>query len=554
MNMQGLFLLLPLIAPALLIIYGSSLALSSDKAKVSRKVAEGIALIGIVISIISAIALYQYGTMQSSLIGWAGLGFSLRMDALSVSIFIMIAILGFIILRFSVNYLDGESRKAVFFSRLAITIASVELLILSGNLFQILAFWIITSMCLHSLLVFYRSRPQAIAAARKKFVLARLGDVSLLVAIVCIYLSMGTGDLQTLFEATQAAGFQMNALLSTATVLLVLTAVLKSAQFPTHGWLIEVVETPTPVSALLHAGLLNAGPFLMARMSYLMIESTSASMMLIIIGGLTALFASVVFLTQPSVKVALGYSSVAHMGFSLLLCGFGVYAAAILHVVAHSFYKAHSFLSSGSAVEVVRSHKVSVPKRKGNILRIALSISVALSTYLGFSYLWGIQVGQNISIMAVGLIIVMGLSQILTATIDSAGKLKAVGLAIGMTLLVSLSFFTLEHGARSILNSQLPALQEPTTLVSWTIIGLLSGYGLVTLLQLISPLMKSSGFGYRLGIHLRNGFYANVIFDRMIGSLKNEKFKWANLTVQEHSETRSTGDEKIQRTEVLLNN
>lgn len=550
--------LIPLIAPALLLIYAGALATSTNKSQVSRARGEAIAVVGIIISLVSAICVYQFGMMQSSLLGWQGLGFALRLDALSISMFAMISILGYVILRYSANYIDGESRKAVFFSRLAITIASVELLILSGNLFQILFFWVITSMCLHSLLVFYRSRPQAIAAARKKFVLARLGDLSLLAAVVCIYMSIGSGDLQVIFEATQAANFAMNGLLISATILLVITAMLKSAQFPTHGWLIEVVETPTPVSALLHAGLLNAGPFLMVRMSFLMIESTSASLMLIIIGGLTALFASVVFLTQPSVKVALGYSSVAHMGFSLLICGFGVYAAAILHVVAHSFYKAHSFLSSGSVVDGVRSRKVSLPARKGSMLRIALSIAMALGTYLLFCELWGIQIEQNFNLVAIGLIIVMGLSQLLAATVDTSGRTKTIMLTIGMTLLVSLSFFTLEHGARSILGSQIPELQEPVALISSAITALLVCYATVILLQLVSPRMKSSGFAYRLGIHLRNGFYANVIFDRMIGSLKNEKFKWANLTVEEEEEqpeeNRSSSNTPLHRTEILLNN
>lgn len=546
--------LIPLIAPLLLLIYAGVLAVTTNKSQVSRIQGEVIAVVGVIVSLVSAIAIYQFGTMQSTLIGWQGLGFALRLDALSISMFIMISILGFIILRYSANYLDGESRKAVFFSRLAITIASVELLILSGNLFQILFFWVITSMCLHSLLVFYRSRPQAIAAARKKFVLARLGDLSLLFAVICIYLSMGSGDLNVIFEATQSADFAMDGLLTSATVLLVITAMLKSAQFPTHGWLIEVVETPTPVSALLHAGLLNAGPFLMVRMSFLMIESTSALIMLITIGGLTALFASVVFLTQPSVKVALGYSSVAHMGFSLLICGFGLYAAAILHVVAHSFYKAHSFLSSGSIVDGVRSRKVSLPARKGNLLRIALSISMALGTYLLFCNLWGIRIEQNYNLVAIGLIIVMGLSQLLAATIDTAGKFKTIMLTIGMTLLVSLSFFTLEHGARSILSSQIPELQEPVALISGAITVLLVCYAVVILLQLFSPRTKTSGFAYRLGIHIRNGFYANVIFDRMIGSLKNEKFKWVNLTVEEEEEQSEVNRSTMRRPEVLLNN
>lgn len=558
--MQATILIfVPLIAPFLLLLYAGLSALGiSRESGIGKVRAETIGLVGIVITLMSAWIVYLQGTIQSDLLGWAGLGFALRLDVLSVSMLVMIAILGLVILKFSANYLDGERRKGAFFSRLAVTIASVELLILSGNLFQILFFWIITSMCLHSLLVFYRNRPQAVAAARKKFIVARLGDLSLIAAMICIYLSMGTGNLDAIFDATQAVDFSMDAALIWATCLLVITAALKSAQFPTHGWLIEVVETPTPVSALLHAGLLNAGPFLMVRMSFLMIESTSASMMLIIIGGSTALIASVIYMTQPSVKVALGYSSVAHMGFSLLLCGFGVYTAALLHVVAHSFYKAHSFLSSGSVVDEVRVRKIGLPKRSGSMGRIALSISLALGIYFLFCYLWGIELSQHFSLMAIGVIIVMGLSQILAATIDSNGGLKAIMLTVGMTLIVSLSFFTLEHGARFLLGSQIPAMKNPAPVIQWMTLGILGCYSAIIFLQLLAPRLKSTLFGYRLGIHLRNGFYANVIFDRIIGSLKNEKFKWANLTVKEELEPQESDPSiekiKILTTEALLNN
>ena len=514
-----------------------------------------IGLAGITVALISVFLVYFNGTMESALLGYMGLGFSLRLDILSVSMLVMISILGFVILKFSENYLDGEDRKNIFFNRLAITIASVDFLVLSGNLFQIFFFWVITSMCLHSLLVFYRNRPQAVTAARKKFIVARLGDISLLLAIAFIYLSIGTGDLSTIFQTVGNSNFVLDGWLTWATGLLVITAALKSAQFPTHGWLIEVVETPTPVSALLHAGLLNAGPFLMVRMSHLMIESTSASLMLVTIGGLTALLASAIYMTQPSVKVALGYSSVAHMGFSLMLCGFGVYTAAILHVVAHSFYKAHAFLSSGSVVELVRGRKFAVPQRKGNILRVAISLFLAVGIYLVFCMLWNIHPDQNFNLMAIGLIIVMGLSQMLASTFDAGGGRKAILLSIGMAIVVSTSFFTLEHGTRVLFGSQIPLVQQPGIVMQNAIWILLISYALVIGLQLLAPRFNKTEFGYRVGVHLRNGLYANVIFDRLIGSLKNEKFKWANLSVQEDSIDADFSQNVMnRRAEVLLNN
>ncbi len=531
--LNPIFPYLPLVSVYSLLAFAYLIASRSTKGSPTLgSTATMVGLLGIVSSVSSLIIVLNVGTLHSALLGFNGLGFSLRLDTLSTSLLTMISILGFVILKFSDNYIDGDQRKGIFFRRLAVTIASVELLVLSGNLVQLFTFWVITSVCLHYLLTFYKNRPQAIGAARKKFIVARIGDTSLLIAGLLIYLEMGTGELAAIFDGLQSMD-GLNGPMIGATILLVIAAVLKSAQFPTHGWLIEVVETPTPVSALLHAGLLNAGPFLMVRMGFLMIESTPASMMLIVIGGFTALFASIVYMTQPSVKIALGYSSVAHMGFSLLICGFGVHTAAILHVVAHSFYKAHAFLSSGSVIDAVRARRIAISKREGSIMKITMGMAMSLGIYGFACFLWGVQPAEDFGLMVTGAIIVMGISQVMVATMDIKSKVEVLLTSIGIAVLVAFSFFTLEHGASLLLEGQLPNKFEPgmaITIASYTVITF---YALAVVLQLIAPNLKPGSSGYQMGIHLRNGLYVNVIFDRMIGSLKNEKFKWANLNVQE---------------------
>lgn len=524
---------IPLVAAYSLLAFAYLVASKSPKGNANLgSTANMVGLLGIVSSLASLIIVLNVGTLHTPLLGVDGLGFSLRLDTLSTSILTMIAILGFTILKFSNHYMDGDQRKGIFFRRLAITIASVELLVLSGNIFQLITFWVITSFCLHYLLKFYKDRPQAISAARKKFIVARVGDFSLLIAGLLIYLEFGSGELAVIFEGIQSMGALTTPLVA-ATVLLVVAAILKSAQFPTHGWLIEVVETPTPVSALLHAGLLNAGPFLMVRMGFLMIESTPASILLIVIGGFTALFASVVYMTQPSVKTALGYSSVAHMGFSLLICGFGVHTAAILHVVAHSFYKAHAFLSSGSVIDLVRARRIAAPKRNGSFFRIALGIAFSLGIYALACFLWGVNPSENFGLMVTGAIIVMGISQVFVALTDTKSTINTVLASTGIASFVAASFFMLEHGASVLLTGQLPLSAEPGMAVQIAAVIVIGMYAVVVFLQLIAPTLKRSSLGYQLGVHIRNGLYVNVIFDRMIGSLKNEKFRWVNLKIQE---------------------
>lgn len=252
-------------------------------------------MVGLAISVTSAVAVATNGTLVSPLFGSNGLGASLRLDPLSVLIFSMVSLLAVVIIRFSRTYLDGDEREGLFIGRLCWTIAAVEVLVLSGNFVLFFGAWVATSLSLHQLLIFYSERRGAVVAATKKFVAARIGDASLLGAGFLLYDRFATGDLGTLF--TLAASAQADWRIELATVLIAVAALFKSAQFPTHGWSVEVMETPTPVSALLHAGILNAGPFLVMRFAYVMELGTLSAMLLVVVGGFTALFASVVLLT-----------------------------------------------------------------------------------------------------------------------------------------------------------------------------------------------------------------------------------------------------------------
>jgi len=429
----------------------------------------------------------------------------------------MVALLGVVILRFSRTYLDGDARQGAFLGRMCLTIASVEVLVVSGNLVLFIAAWIATSLSLHTLLLFYPERPAAVAAAKKKFIAARIGDACIIGAATLLYQQFGTGDLGALFA--QASETPSNLAIEVAAGLIAVAALFKSAQFPTHGWLVEVMETPTPVSALLHAGILNAGPFLVMRFASVMDLGTASAVFLVIGGGFTALFASVVLLTQPSVKVALGYSSAAHMGFMLLVCGLGVYPAAVLHLVAHSFYKAHAFLSSGSAVEVARAEPVAVPPRLKSPVRILFSVAAAGAIYLGLATVLGFTPAENPALLAVGAILVMGLTQLLAPAFDSAGTAAGMARTAALAVGVTLAFFTLEEGARLLLIASLPEATQPTAVVIVLASGVLVSFAIAILLQVVG-VPAGSTLRHRAYVLLRNGLYANAVLDRMVGAYR----------------------------------
>jgi NAD(P)H-quinone oxidoreductase subunit 5 len=475
-------------------------------------------MFGMLVAAVAVGLLLLHGPMQSATLGAQGIGFSIRLDSLSVIMFAMIALLSYNIVRFSRTYMDGDPRQGIFLGRLSATIASVEVLVLSGNLGLLVAAWILTSLTLHELLVFYRERRGARVAARKKFIAARLGDVCLIAATALLYLQVGSGDLQTIFTALQELpGSQRTpAFVEGAALLIEIAAILKSAQFPTHSWLVEVMETPTPVSASLHAGILNAGPFLAVRMAFVLEQTTFAPLLLIAIGGFTALFASKALLAQHSIKVGLGYSSAAHMGFMLMICGLGVYAAAILHLVAHSFYKAHAFLSSGSVIDSARAASLTLPRRLGNPVRVLGSLILAVAIFVGFAQLLHLADGT----LPLGIILVLGLAQIIAPTLDSDGEIAGVAQAALLGTAVAAAFFVLEFTFAALLGPVLPAIIAPVPAVQVAIWTTVVVFGVATLFQIWRPARPASAWQRRLALHLRNGLYANAAFDRLVGALR----------------------------------
>ena len=520
MEQEKFISLIGLVSPALFALTALLSWFYHGRRAVVVKRSAGLAsVVALVSAAITSILVMVNGNIQSSFWEFAGLGFSVRLDSVSLIMFSMIALLSIVIIRYSSNYLDGDERHGSFIGRMSATIASVQLLVISGNLFMLFIVWVATSLALHRLLIFYPDRNRAKIAAKKKFIVARIADVSLLAGIILLYSHFQSGDLKTIFNGMKNLGADGTYSLEIAAVLMAFSAILKSAQFPTHGWLIEVMETPTPVSALLHAGLLNAGPFLMVRMAFVIQASTLAPLLLIVIGGFSALFASVVFLTQPSIKTALGYSSMAHMGFSLTLCGFGVYPAAMLHLVAHSFYKAHAFLSSGSIIENIRSARIELPKRKGSVLRILIGISLSLLVYFGIARLWGVKLSDEFALLAIGLVIVMGLAKLVATAIDSEGSFITSFGVILLTGVVTVAFFAFEGAMHKLLLGQVPGIAAPGSITVFLILLFLLSSAVVIGAQLVGPVTKKHKFAQNLAIHFRNGWYVNAHFDRLVGAL-----------------------------------
>ncbi|MEI6832379.1 MAG: proton-conducting transporter membrane subunit [bacterium] len=347
-------------------------------------------------------------TVLSGMVAGLDLNLSFKVDALSTVLFAMISVLGAVISQYSLRYLDGEERQGYFYKNLLFTVSAVSLLVLSSNLIMFFIAWCLSSIGLHRLLLFYPQRPLAVAAARKKFLISRLGDLFLLAGFVICYNVFKSFEFERIFAlaADQAFASANGSMIASAGVFLALGAIAKSAQFPLHFWLPETMETPTPVSALMHAGIINAGGFLIIRLSPLLTHVELPHLLLTLAGAVTAVYGALVMITQNDIKKKLAYSTISQMGLMIFACGLGAYSIALFHIIAHSFYKAYAFLSTGDLVG--ESKKSSLQLAPFGAWYSALATVVGL-TVLGYGVVY--QDGTHFSYFAYAGLLIIALMQ-----------------------------------------------------------------------------------------------------------------------------------------------
>jgi NAD(P)H-quinone oxidoreductase subunit 5 len=286
--------------------------------------------------------------IEIPMIGHWSLVLGVFANGLSTGFAFAISVLAMLIFKFSQRYLRSDASEKCFYTWGHLTVASVLAMTIADNLALFALCWFGTSFALHKLLTLYGMRPAAQFAAKKKFIISRIGDICIFAAGVLLYRSFGTlnfGELSAL--AGQMSGEVNLNLMST---LLVIGAMTKSAQFPFHSWLPETMEAPTPVSALMHAGVINSGGYLILRTYDLVHSAHWAGDFMCVVGILTVVICGLTQFTTPDVKRRLAHSTSAQMGFMFLQLGLGVPGAAFLHMLGHAFYKAHAFLTSGLLV------------------------------------------------------------------------------------------------------------------------------------------------------------------------------------------------------------
>ena len=283
---------------------------------------------------------------------------------------------GFVVIANSQRALGGESNQASFARALLATLTCVTTLIAARNLGLVAVAWTATSFALHRLLTFYGARRPAVVAAHKKFVQSRLADGCLALALTIVVHQLGTLDVARVNAAPPSGP------LAVAAVLVVFAVVLKTAQVPFHGWLTQVMEAPTPVSALLHAGVVNLGAMVLLKIAPWIDQVMTARVLLVGVGSCTAVLAGLVAGTRVSIKASLAWSTSAQLGFMLVECGLGAWHMALIHLVAHSAYKAHAFMSAGGAVQHFRERQ---GRARGAAPTLVAALVTAAALVLGFA-------------------------------------------------------------------------------------------------------------------------------------------------------------------------
>jgi NADH-quinone oxidoreductase subunit L len=287
---------------------------------------------------------------------------SLQADTLTAFMLVTVTFIGTFIAVFSAGYMHGDEGYPRFFAVMSLFLFSMTGLVLADNFLVLYAFWEGVGLCSYLLIGFWFQRPSAAAAARKAFLMTRLGDAGFILGIMLLWSQFGhTFEFGPLFH--EASLQPDSPYVTVACLLLFCGAIGKSAQFPLHVWLPDAMEGPTPASALIHAAtMVTAGVYLLARCTPLFVLSPEAQLYVACTGGLTALLAALIALTQNDLKRVLAYSTISQLGYMFLGLGAGlrheglaVFAAcaAIFHLFTHAFFKALLFLAAGSVMHAM---------------------------------------------------------------------------------------------------------------------------------------------------------------------------------------------------------
>jgi NADH-quinone oxidoreductase subunit L len=284
-------------------------------------------------------------------------------DALTACLLIVVTTIGLLVHIYSIGYMSHDPGYWRFFAYLNLFMFSMLLLVLADNFLVVFVAWELVGLSSYLLIGFWKTKRTAALAAKKAFIVNRVGDVGFALGIMLIFVSLGTLNIR---EVIERIGELDHGLILAISLLIFAGAMGKSAQFPLHVWLPDAMEGPTPVSALIHAAtMVNAGVYLVARTSPIFAHAQEALVVVAAIGIFTAILAASIAMTQTDIKRVLAYSTLSQLGYMFAALGVGAFTAAIFHLMTHGFFKGLLFLGSGSVIHAV--HEEQDMRRMGGL-------------------------------------------------------------------------------------------------------------------------------------------------------------------------------------------
>ena len=351
-----LIIALPLLGAVFLHFFGRYI-----KEPWSGWLASGAIASSFVVALVAAIPFFQGGEHGSTVLLWEwmpAIGANLEMlwDPLAAFMAMVVTGVGALIHVFAIGYMRGDERFSRFFTYLNLFAASMLILVLAGNYAMLFLGWELVGLCSYLLIGFWFVRPSAASAAKKAFIVNRIGDFGFLIALMLIFAAFGTLSYAGVFER---AGAELTTGMATAIALLLFAgAVGKSAQIPLYVWLPDAMEGPAPVLALIHAAtMVTAGIYLIARSAAIFELSPAAQTIVATVGALTALWAATIAISQRDIKKVLAYSTISQLGYMVLAVGTTAYFAGLFHLMTHAFFKALLFLGAGSVIHAMNGEQ-----------------------------------------------------------------------------------------------------------------------------------------------------------------------------------------------------
>ena len=307
------------------------------------------------------------------------------LDNVTVIMMFAVALISMLVHIFSIGYMEGDKRYNRYFAYLGIFTFSMSGIVLTHNVLMMYIFWELVGLSSYLLIGFWYEKKSASDAAKKAFIVNRIGDIGMFAGILILFTTYHTFTFQTVFHQISQGilPFNSESGLTLMGILLFCGAIGKSAQFPLHVWLPDAMEGPTPVSALIHAAtMVAAGVYFVVRMFPLL--SGNALFVIAIIGALSAFIPATIALTQNDIKKVLAYSTISQLGYMILALGVGAYKFAFFHLITHAFFKALLFLGSGSVIHAMH-HEQDIRKMGGLRKKMPITYATFLIASLAIS-------------------------------------------------------------------------------------------------------------------------------------------------------------------------